>query len=891
MMSNTAAVVSKIKTLSFNCQSLKPKLNEIVDRLIHKQIDVACFSETWLNDVDRILFPGYSIYRVDRQSGDHGGVAIVVKSNIKHRQIPPVKTSVIENVAIVVDTPYGGITFVSAYFPGSDQSSATMKLFKRDIRSLTSIKDSYYVCGDLNSKHRLWNNLKANAAGLIVYNELLSRPFNVLHSPTPTYYPPQRGRNPSNIDVVLTNGFHATSQVSSADDLISDHRAIEFSIDCDVNYKRHAKRFRFDLADWNVFKDSVSEKIDLNVQLDSINDIDEAILKLTSICNESMDLAIPKCPAKTFKFELTPEILDLIALKNSVKRRVQRSVQRDSTFVNFLSRKIERKIDELRNKRFNDDIGSWNYASKKFWQVTKFIKNKSNNIPPIKDASGKFLFSNQEKADEIAKVFHSSHVLTESMHDEQTEQLVAASVECIENTPVDRSELSSLFVTPKEIHNVIRRLKSKKAAGDDGIHNRIIKQLPKKAIIMLTKIFNACLKLSYFPAKWKIARVIPVPKPNKSLSSAASFRPISLLSSFSKIFERLLLQRIQLHVDGNHIIPDEQFGFRQKHSTTHQLLRVVKHVKSEFVLKRSTGMVFLDIEKAFDSLWHDGLLHKLLKYKFPLTLIKMIKSFLSGRQFFVFLFDGKSKMFDVPAGAPQGSCLSPSLYNIYISDLKVPGDCKLAQFADDTGVLRSDDNPKVISTRLQESVVQIIAFFKKWKIKINASKTEAIFFTRRRAKRFHRVRKLRFDDIVIDWSKKLKYLGLILDRKLLFDEHIKYSNERAQKYIMILYSLINRRSQLSLRNKLLIYKSIIRSILFYACPVWGTCAKTHLKKLQVTQNKCLKMIYNLPFHYSTYKLHKKANIKTITESIANQSKKFLLNCHFSSNPLIYTLPV
>lgn len=187
--------------------------------------------------------------------------------------------------------------------------------------------------------------------------------------------------------------------------------------------------------------------------------------------------------------------------------------------------------------------------------------------------------------------------------------------------------MASLLVTPKEVRREIRRLKNRKSSGDDGLHNRILKQIPKRAVVMLTKIYNACLKLSYFPSKWKVARVVPIPKPNKNLSLASSYRPISLLSSISKIFERLLLKRLTSHIDAHCVIPYEQFGFRPKHSTSHQLLRVVKHVKKQFSRKRSTGMVFLDIEKAFDSLWHDGLLHKLLTLRFPMTLIKIIKFF------------------------------------------------------------------------------------------------------------------------------------------------------------------------------------------------------------------------------------------------------------------------
>lgn len=150
---------------------------------------------------------------------------------------------------------------------------------------------------DLNSKHRSWNNLKANSAGAIIFNELSARPFNVLHSQSPTYYPPQKGRKPSNIDIILTKDLHHTSQVTSSDGLMSDHRAIEFSIDYDINFKGKAtKDYRYDLADWDVFKTILSEGLDLDVPLDTVEAIDDAVSNLTKI---SLEQAVKKetCPS------------------------------------------------------------------------------------------------------------------------------------------------------------------------------------------------------------------------------------------------------------------------------------------------------------------------------------------------------------------------------------------------------------------------------------------------------------------------------------------------------------------------------------------------------------------------------------------------------------------
>jgi len=303
-------------------------------------------------------------------------------------------------------------------------------------------------------------------------------------------------------------------------------------------------------------------------------------------------------------------------------------------------------------------------------------------------------------------------------------------------------------------------------------------------------------------------------------------------------------------------------------------------------MKKSTGMIILDIEKAFDTIWHDGLLHKLLALKFPIVIIKLIQSFLADRSYYVNLFDSKSNYFGLPAGLPQGSALSPVLYNIYISDLQTKKGCGLALFADDTSSYYTHRNPRKITQMLEGSVKRINTYLKRWKIQLNENKTEAIFFTKRRASRFLPNRNLNISSSQIVWAKCIKYLGVLLDEKTTFKQHIDYANERAQKYIRILYSLINRRSKLNVRNKLLVFKSIFRPIMLYGAPVWGNCAATHRKKLQVTQNKLLKIILKKPFHFSTAKLHDEANVEPVNKVIDVLTRKFEEKCCCSENPLI-----
>jgi len=225
--------------------------------------------------------------------------------------------------------------------------------------------------------------------------------------------------------------------------------------------------------------------------------------------------------------------------------------------------------------------------------------------------------------------------------------------------------------------------------------------------------------------------------------------------------------------------------------------------------------------------------------------------------------DEFSDLTEFPAGVPQGSVIGPILYIIYCSDLPYLNDCKYAMYADDLAIFSSHEFSHVIQTNLQCALFKIDDYFKKWKIKINASKTQTIFFTRKRSSRFLPVRNLSYEGNEILWSSSIKYLGVELDKKLTFANHIRSIKSKVNLAIKILYPLINRKSKLNIANKIIILKVVFQPLILYACPAWGTCAKTHIKSLQILQNKLLRMILNVPWHFSTLQLHSKTEVPFI----------------------------
>lgn len=252
----------------------------------------------------------------------------------------------------------------------------------------------------------------------------------------------------------------------------------------------------------------------------------------------------------------------------------------------------------------------------------------------------------------------------------------------------------------------------------------------------------------------------------------------------------------------------------------------------------------------------------------------MVASFLADWKFQVSVQGSMSAESEIPYGVPQGCVLSPTLYNIYTYDIPTIEDCDIAQFADDTAFYTSSRFAKQIIRRLEKGAKKLLKYFKKWKIRLNETKTQAIFFTNRRTRQLP-TRKFKIGTSEIDWSNEVKYLGVVLDKKLTFRSHIQYALTKAQIAIRILYSLLNRRSKLDTRNKLLLFKVGIRPIFTYASPILHDVAKTHLQKLQICHNKVIKMALDLPRYTSTNYIHDLANIEKTREFMQKLRQKFV----------------
>jgi len=406
--------------------------------------------------------------------------------------------------------------------------------------------------------------------------------------------------------------------------------------------------------------------------------------------------------------------------------------------------------------------------------------------------------------------------------------------------------------------------------------------MPPNCIENLKFIINQSLRLGHFPTQWKCAEIIVIAKPGKPEAELGSYRPISLLSILSKILEKLFLRRLMPVLEEKHIIPDHQFGFRRAHGTIQQCHRVVSCILDSFESKRFCSAAFLDVRQAFDRVWHQGLLYK-LKHTLPTPHYLLLKDYLENRRFYVRCNHQESPIHEVAAGVPQGSVLSPILYSIYTADMPIPtGSLNMTcTYADDTAFLVSADSLPLAVQGLQQALLNIEPWLKRWNIIINAEKSTNISFSLRPGISAP----VMLNGAAIPQQLTAKYLGLTLDSKLTWKEHIVGKAKLLMLKNRQMWWLLQRRSKLSIKNKLLLYNSILKPTWTYGIELWGTAAISNLKKLERVENRILRQILNAPFYVRNTTIRRDLKLPTVVEEAAKRSRRHLDKIEDHPNPL------
>lgn len=845
------------------------------------QIDIACITETHLNPTSSFVLQGYKTVRVDRQNSNGGGVLILIKYTIPHNQITLPHTPGLEKVAINLNYKNNDtLTIVTVYKPPN------IKINNSNISALFQLTNPFIIVGDLNSKHTTWGCRTTNPAGNYIYDIKCNLNLRIISPIEPTYFPYDSKKSPDILDIAITN-IKAPFTSSTHHELDSDHIPVIISTRITKPPTSPTPTLNTYNIKWNHFKNTIRNCIPPFRILNSPQEINQAITTLNNIIistinNNNIEKTLDI--NKKFQKPLPSNIIELIKTKNKT-RRLWNSLRIPALKkeLNHLNNICKKALNSYKQEQYSTYIRSLNTKNNSLWQFTKKLLKKKNVIPPLATNNGK-KYSPLEKAEELASHFADSFSPNSSPYDPKHDEIYRTF-----NAPLYNVPHKINFISPYEIKNIIQNMPNKKAPGHDRINTIILKNLPDNAIAFLNNIYNSILRTGHFPEIWKHSIVHPIPKPNKNHSRAENYRPISLLPVMTKILEKLILTRLNKYTKKTKVIPPHQFGFISQYSTTHQLLRLTEHIHTAFQKGQHTITAFIDISQAFDRIWHPALYYKLVSIGTPKYLIQVIKSFICNRTFSVSVDGHYSNPRTITAGVPQGSPLSPALFNLYTADIPISPQINTAQFADDTALYSSGTSLPLLQTQLQNHLNLLTNWANIWKIKLNPTKSVAKVFT---LKPFVTPLPLTINNNIINWTptnRTIKYLGLNFDTRLNWKQHINIKTQQAKIKLIQLRPLLNKHSQLSIHNAILIYKSIIRPTLLYACPIWTNAANTNLNRIQVLQNKFLRLITKAPWYISNKQLHNDLEINTITNQIAYISHTFYTNLPLIQASIHYKL--
>lgn len=872
--------IGSLIVLLWNANGVLQHLGELEYTLNSRRIDIALITETHLKHTSKFYIRGYNVYRADHPlNRSQGGAAVVVKSNIQHYVAtvqPP--TTQIQAAGVTITLQNITITISAVYCP------PRFNLTKDTFDALFSSFGPLFVAGgDYNAKHIQWGSRITNPRGRALLSSIQHNNYETVTGGAPTYWPSATTKLPDLIDFFVCKGInHLFKTTNNIADLSSDHSPILFILDSQPSLIIPRPSLTNGLNNWDLFRTNVAENINLNLPLKTHTDLENAIEHFTTSIQSAAWRSSD--PIKSFQSNNTISyplyIRELIQEKRRARGRWQRTRhQADKQAFNRLSNRLKREICQFKKEKWQRHLESLSVSDNSIWRETKRILKHSPQCPPLRRPDQTWAKTDIEKADLFSE--HLSNVF--KPNDTAQDQGFRESVNEELNSPMPLSLPPKTF-SVKQVLDAIKKLPLRKSPGYDLITAEVLRELPYEGILLLTEIYNAILRTTHFPIQWKLSEILLFQKPEKPPHLTSSYRPISLLSVPSKLFEKLFLSRLTQIFDVQNAIPQHQFGFRKAHSTIHQLHRVVDFVASGLEEKKYTSGVFLDVSAAFDKVWHEGLLFKLKKILCN-NYYPILKSFLEDRFFRVRQGSAYSDFKAIEAGVPQGAILSPVLYNIFTSDLPLSPDTMTATYADDTVILASSDSSIITSHNIQEHIHLIDNWLKNWKIKVNSTKSTQVTFTLRR----ETCPPVRLDNTEIPQTNSVRYLGLHLDRRLTWAHHIKCKRLQLNSRLKLLHRLLNSKSPISTKHKLILYKSLLRPIWTYGIQLFGTAKKSNLNKLQAFQSKLLRLITGAPAYVNNRTLHHDLNIPFIDDIAKKLYRNFHDRTHHHTNALIEQL--
>ena len=710
---------------------------------------------------------------------------------------------------------------------------------------LPNLQESIYIrtiiAGDFNGHSPQWGYTDHNNTGKFVEElcgatnlyvhqtpdtkeTLLHRAHLTMHRPDLT---------------ILSADLENISQVKVLDDIGSDHRPILTSILTTEKYITNRRtRWNFRKANWSKYRD-LSDQLLKAINEEETDKYNEAFVKAVL---RAATQCIPRGSVKHYKPFWTTTLEEAVKQRKVTRVNLETdSSPSNRTAYQKACAEVKLATKTEKKKKWQNTTADLNLENEgaKAWTLLRNLSGETRRSnPKPMDDQGANITTDQKKAEHMNRAF-ASVSKSEKLTDQEKDML--KELKFREKAPTVSNSLFGDNLTRNELRQALRKIKQKKAPGPDKIHGEMLKRLGAAGKEALLHLINLSWKSGQVPRAWKTAHIIPIPKPGKDHKLASSYRPISLTSCVGKVAERMVNRRLYWFLETTNNLGKNQAGFRKGRSTVDQLFRITQRIHDGFQSKKNTLAVFVDLQQAYDRVWRKGLLMKLEDIGIHGNLYRWIKFYLVDRTIQTKMNDALSSKEVLEEGLPQGSCLSSTLFLVFIKDLDDVLDSENALYADDLTLWATHTDITIAAGEIRRNLKKLEHYCVKWKLKISQPKTVYTIFTKS-----HKIAKekinLRINRKELRKEQNPIYLGIKLDRQLTLKQHIENLKQKATKRLRLLKKLATTEwgsDKSTLRS---LYLGYVRSSLEYGAALMTTSSNANLKHLDRVQNSAVRLI-------------------------------------------------
>ena len=824
-----------MKILQWNCRGYRRNYGDLITLISTHQPICICLQETLLGDINPQPPKLYTMDLYNPRNLAHPGNGLAILVHRDCIKIPLNLNTPIQAMAVRIRFNNQLITMCNIYINPNNN------LRFNDIQNLINqLPHPYLLLGDLNAKNPLWGGETTNQRGRIIEQLLIANNLCIMNTGDDTHFHVQTGMS-SAIDVSLCSPvlLEQFSWSVEGDLHGSDHNPIVMEHLVGERVQREVKPI-FKRADWKSFQALTA--MDAPVEDE---DIEQKVQRFTDVVSIATTVAIPHTRGGSSP-SCVPWWNDECARAKIARKQALRRYQRTRSIVDKISYSRERAKAQFvqaqaRRASWRDYVSSLTVDTPmpKFWR--RIMKMNGKNQRQHKShliCNGNEVTDEYEIATTLADHFcHTSSgqlAPPQFIATKMRQERIPIQLETEEQLPYNEP------IAMTELHNALKHCKNS-SPGPDRITYAVLRRLHHTAYSYLLDIYNTIWQQETFPNQWRVSTVLAFPKPGKPATDTSNYRPIALTTCVGKLLERIVHTRLMQHLENNKLVNQIQYGFRKNHSTTDALLRLQTFVKENRALRRHTAAIFFDLKKAYDTIWKYGLIRDLPLYNVRGHLAKYICNFLKDRTFRVKVGTSLSPIREQREGVPQGSVLSCSLFLLAINSIAsvIPPDTNGSLFVDDIMIFASSARQPLLERRLQLAVNRIEKWATEHGLKFAQTKTVGIYF--RSHHQIIRPPSITIYNEPITFNNQAKFLGMTIDSKLTWNNHITHLKAECIKRTQALKCLSHRAWGADRTSMLRVYRTIIRSKLDYGCIVYQTAKHTTLAKLNPVHNSAIRL--------------------------------------------------